>query len=148
MLEYQSHYWTHYVTTEGNADADLPLEFFTNTESWHVAILANFVFHHISSFCLYLHQLMLVEVNLKIKGIWDYILQLYATLDSLNFNNRAKMKLATLAFLYCGGIVKNSIVEAGETKTCDGNFLLGTKIPILCLMLCESFLFKLALISE
>ena len=39
----------------------------------------------------------------------DYILRLNATLDWLILNDRAKIKLATLAFLYCAEIVKNSV---------------------------------------
>ena len=39
-------------------------------------------------------------------GNEDCILRLNATLDWLMFNDRAKTKLAKLAFLYCGEIVK------------------------------------------
>ena len=36
----------------------------------------------------------------------NYILWINATLDQLIFNGRAKTKLAMLAFLYCGEIIK------------------------------------------
>ena len=53
---------------------------------------------------------MLVNLTLEIKGFYeDYISMLHAFFDLLTFNDRAKMKLAILAFLYCGEFVKNSI---------------------------------------
>ena len=55
------------------------------------------------------------KCELEIKEyIEDYILRSTqnATLDWLVFDDRAKTKLAILAFLYCGKIVKNSTTRA------------------------------------
>ena len=77
----------------------------------NVGVIANFIFLYISSFLLYLHQLMLVNVKLEIKG-WMRItfhgyIYIYILLDKLILNGTAKMKLAMLAFLYCREFVKN-----------------------------------------
>ena len=58
------------------------------------------IFPHIYSFPLYLHQLMLVNVKLPIKGY----MRTRFTFNVLTFNSQ----LAMLVFLYCGDIVKNS----------------------------------------
>ena len=50
---------------------------------------------------------MLVNVKLEIK---EHILPINAWTMQLIFNSRSKTKLAMLAFLYCGEIVKNSSV--------------------------------------
>ena len=61
------------------------------------------------SFPIYLNQLMLVNVksrHQKMHG--DYISRLHALFNELICNDTTKMKLAMLAFLFCGEFVKNS----------------------------------------
>ena len=45
-----------------------PFEFFTNTQSWQCWHYCQNLFLHVCSFLHYLHQLMLVNVKLKING--------------------------------------------------------------------------------
>ena len=73
-----------------------------------VGIVANFVF----LIDLQFSSLFTTDVSkYEIRNQWEYdhnILRSNATLDWLIFSNRAKTKLAMLAFLYCEEIVKNS----------------------------------------
>ena len=49
------------------------------------------------------------KCEIRNKGAYeDYIFRLNTILHQLIFNGRGKTKLAMLAFLYCGEIVKNS----------------------------------------
>ena len=67
------------------------LEFSQTYKVGNVGIIANFVFPYICSFLLYLHQLMLVNVKLEIKGCRRIIFQGYNALwGQLTFNGRAK----------------------------------------------------------
>ena len=52
---------------------------------------------------------MLFKCKIRNQGVYeDHILRLNAKLNSLILNGSAKTKLAMLAFLYYGEIVKNS----------------------------------------
>ena len=78
----------------------------------NVGIIVNFdfsIYLQFSSF--FLHQLVLYTSKCEIgnQGVYnDYISRLHASLNHLIFDGKAKTKLAILAFLYCGGFVKNS----------------------------------------
>ena len=85
-------------------------EFFTNTQGWqcwHYCQLCAPIYLQFSS--------VLTSTNVCKREIRnqrayeDYILRINVTLNWLVFNSRAKTKLAMLAFLHCGEIVKNSI---------------------------------------
>ena len=87
-----------------------PFEFFTNTQSWqcwHYCQLCIPIYLQFS--CLFAStDVGKCEIrNLELYE--DYIWRSNALLDQLIFNGRAKTKLAMLAFLFCGEIVKNSI---------------------------------------
>ena len=71
----------------------------------NVGIIANFVFPCICSFYLYLHQLMLANVKLQIKGCMRIsILWLHILLDQVIFNGRAKMNLEMFGILELWGV--------------------------------------------
>ena len=69
-----------------------------------------FVFLYISSFLLYLHQLMSVNVKSEMKGSMRWI---QIVLDKFIFISTTK-KLAMLAFLYFGEFVKNTSNSSGS----------------------------------
>ena len=71
-------------------------------------IIANFVFPYLSSFLLYLQEMMPVNVNLEIK------VTCFIELVDID---KAKTKLGMLAFLYSGEFVKNSNVRVDDWIT-------------------------------
>ena len=87
-------------------------EFFTNIQSWqcwHYFQLCVPIYLQFSSLFI-----ITVVSKYEIRNQWvydHYILRWNATLDWLIFSDRAKTKLAMLAFLYCIEIVKNSSIR-------------------------------------
>ena len=89
-------------------------EFFTNT-SWqcwyHWQLCVPTCLHFSALFTS--TDVSKCEIR-NLRACEDYILRSSATLDWLVFNERAKTKLAMLAILYCGEIVKNSISQTNS----------------------------------
>ena len=76
----------------------------------NVGIIANFVSPIYVQFSSLFTTTDDSKCEIRNQWVYDhYILRSNATLDWLIFSDKAKTKLAMLAFLYCGDIVKNSI---------------------------------------
>ena len=94
-----------------------PIEFFTNIQGWQ--------YWHYCQLCVptYLQFSSLFittdvsKYEIRNQWVYDYyILRPNATLDWLIFSDRAKTKLAMLAFFYYGEIVKNSITSKNKSQ--------------------------------
>ena len=72
-------------------------------------INANLVLLYICSFLLYLLQMKLLNSKLNISVLKVCIIKLQSSLILVISNGRAKTKLTTLSFLYCGEFMKTLI---------------------------------------
>ena len=108
-------------------------EFFTNTQGWQCWHYCQLCVHIYLQFSSLFTTTDVSKYEIRNQWVYDHcILRSNATLDWLILSNRAKTKLAMLAFLYCGEIVKNTIIVV-----IVANCLLNSKI-----LICTSRFFR------
>ena len=83
---------------------------FHNQTKLAMLALLSTLYSHIFAVFFFICSKYFSKCEIRNQGVHeDHISGLNALLEQLIFDGRAKMKLAMLAFLYCGDFVKNSI---------------------------------------